>query len=93
MKQDFTVRGELDGAFRDVAGRSFRKAAAEFGIKPSAIRQAVRAFETRIGAAVSIRTTRSVSPTEAGERFLLPARPSFEEPADRLVWPSDFNRP
>jgi DNA-binding transcriptional LysR family regulator len=73
MKQNFTVRqGALDGveAFLSVAQhRSFRKAAAELGVTPSAISQAV----------LFIRTTRSVGLTEAGERFLSRAKPAFEE--------------
>jgi len=83
MKQNFTVRqGALDGveAFLSVAQhRNFRKAAAELGVTPSAISQAVRALEARIGAALFIRTTRSVGLTEAGERFLSRAKPAFEE--------------
>lgn len=83
MKQNFTVRqGALDGveAFLSVAQhRSFRRAAAELGVTPSAISQAVRALEARVGAALFIRTTRSVGLTEAGERFLARARPAFEE--------------
>jgi DNA-binding transcriptional LysR family regulator len=83
MKQNFTVRqGALDGveAFLSVAQhRSFRRAAAELGVTPSAISQAVRALETRLGAALFIRTTRSVGLTEAGERFLARAKPAFEE--------------
>ncbi|SRR6266404_1064227 len=62
MKQNFTVRqGALDGveAFLSVAHhRSFRKAAAELGVTPSAISQAVRALEAHVGAALFIRTTR-----------------------------------
>ncbi|RWM31705.1 LysR family transcriptional regulator [Mesorhizobium sp.] len=83
MKQNFTVRhGALDGveAFLSVAKhRNFRKASAELGVTPSAISQAVRALEARIGAALFIRTTRSVGLTEAGERFLSRAGPAFEE--------------
>src|SRR5689334_21766499 len=83
MKQNFTVRqGALDGveAFLAVAQhRSFRRASAELGVTPSAISQAVRALETRVGAALFIRTTRSVGLTEAGERFLARAKPAFEE--------------
>jgi DNA-binding transcriptional LysR family regulator len=83
MKQNFTVRqGALDGveAFLCVAQhRSFRRAAAELGVTPSAISQAVRALEARIGAALFIRTTRSVGLTEAGERFISRAKPAFEE--------------
>jgi len=83
MKQSFTVRqGALDGveAFLSVAQhRSFRRAAAELGVTPSAISQAVRALESRVGAALFIRTTRSVGLSEAGERFLSRAKPAFEE--------------
>src|SRR6476660_1080382 len=83
MKQNFTVRqGALDGveAFLSVARhRSFRRAAAELGVTPSAMSQAIRALEGRVGAALFIRTTRSVGLTEAGERFLSRAKPAFEE--------------
>ena len=58
--------------------RSFRKAAAELGVTPSAAGQAVRALETRLGVALFIRTTRSVGMTEAGERFLAEAEPAYQ---------------
>src|SRR5690242_2675539 len=83
MKQRFTVRhGALDGveAFLSVAQhRSFRRAAAELGVTPSAISQAVRALEARIGAVLFIRTTRSVGLTEPGQRFFERAVPAFAE--------------
>src|SRR6202012_243164 len=83
MKQNFTVRqGALDGveAFLGVAQhRSFRRAAADLGVTPSAISQSVRTLEARLGTALFIRTTRSVGLTEAGERFLLRAKPAFQE--------------
>jgi DNA-binding transcriptional LysR family regulator len=83
MKRNFTVRqGALDGveAFLNVARhRNFRRAAADLGVTPSAISQAIRALEARVGAALFIRTTRSVGLTEAGERFLARAKPAFEE--------------
>ncbi|GLR88584.1 LysR family transcriptional regulator [Bradyrhizobium iriomotense] len=83
MKQNFTVRqSALDGveAFLAVAQhRNFRRAAAELGVTPSAVSQAVRTLEARIGAALFARTTRSVGLTEAGERFLSRAKPAFEE--------------
>lgn len=83
MKQSFTVRrGALDGveAFLSVARHhSFRRAAAEMGVTPSAIGQAVRKLETRLGATLFLRTTRSVGLTEAGGRFLSRAKPAFEE--------------
>jgi DNA-binding transcriptional LysR family regulator len=83
MKRNFTVRkGAIEGveAFLSVAQhRSFRRAAAELGVTPSAISQAIRALEARVGAALFLRTTRSVGLTEAGERFLSRAKPAFEE--------------
>jgi len=83
MKQNFTVRhGALDGveAFLSVAQhRSFRRAAAELGVTPSAISQAVRALEAQVGTVLFIRTTRNVSLSEAGEKFVSRARPAFEE--------------
>jgi DNA-binding transcriptional LysR family regulator len=92
MKHNFTIRhGALDGieAFLRVAQhRSFRKAATELGVTPSAMSQAIRALEARVGAALFIRTTRSVGLTEAGERFLSRAKPAFEE----LVAASDVAR-
>ena len=83
MKRNFTIRqGALDGveAFLGVAQhRSFRRAAADLGVTPSAMSQAIRALESRVGAALFIRTTRSVGLTEAGDRFLARAKPAFEE--------------
>src|SRR6266581_3497648 len=83
MKQNFTIRqGALDGveAFLSVAQhRSFRRAAAELGVTPSAMSQAVRALEARVGTVLFIRTTRSIGLTEAGARFLSRAKPAFEE--------------
>ena len=83
MKQNFTVRhGALDGVEVFLAAaehRSFRKAATALGVTPSAISQAVRALEARIGTTLFTRTTRSVGLTEAGERFFARAKPAFEE--------------
>lgn len=82
MKQNYTVRhGALEGVevFLAVARRqSFRRAAADLGVTPSAVSQSVRALEARLGAALFVRTTRSVGLTEAGERFLGDARPAYE---------------
>jgi DNA-binding transcriptional LysR family regulator len=83
MKQNFTVRqGALDGVetFLAVAKqRSFRRAAAALGVTPSAVSQTVRSLEARVGAALLVRTTRSVGLTEAGQRFLERAAPAFDE--------------
>jgi DNA-binding transcriptional LysR family regulator len=83
MKRNFTVRhGALDGveAFLAVAQHcNFSKAAAELNVTPSAVSQAIRTLEARVGAPLFIRTTRSVGLTEAGQRFLSRAKPAFEE--------------
>src|SRR6202012_2138440 len=96
MKQNFTVRhGALDGveAFLSVARhRNFRRAAAELGVTPSAMSQAVRALEGRVGVSLFARTTRSVGLTEAGERFLTRAKPAFEELVAASEAASDLGR-
>ncbi len=82
MKLDFTkLRGSMDGlpAFLLVAERrSFKAAASELGVSPSAVSQTIRTLEQRLGVALLQRTTRSVGLTEAGERFLHWARPAIE---------------
>jgi DNA-binding transcriptional LysR family regulator len=82
MKLDFTkLRGSIDGlpAFLLVAERrSFKAAAQELGVSPSAVSQTIRTLEERLGVALLQRTTRSVGLTEAGERFLHWARPALE---------------
>jgi len=50
--------------------RSFTRAAAQLGVSPSALSQALRGLEARLGLRLLTRTTRSVAPTEAGERLL-----------------------
>src|ERR1700743_1377135 len=83
MKRNFTIRhGALDGVAPALAvaqPRSFRRAAAELGVTPSAISQAVRSLEARLGAALFIRTTRSVGLTEPGELSPPRANPAYEE--------------
>ena len=83
MKQNYTIpRGVFEGVevFLRVADRrSFRQAAADLGLTPSAVSQAVRALEAKLGVALLTRTTRSVGLTEAGARFLQHARPAFDE--------------
>jgi DNA-binding transcriptional LysR family regulator len=67
-------------AFRAVATeRSFTRAAAQLGVSPSALSQTLRALEVRLGLRLLTRTTRSVAPTEAGERLLGTLGPAFDE--------------
>jgi DNA-binding transcriptional LysR family regulator len=59
--------------------RSFTRAAAKLGVSQSALSQTIRQLEARLGVRLLTRTTRSVSPTEAGERLLRSVGPRLEE--------------
>lgn len=59
--------------------QSFTRAAAQLGVSQSALSHTIRALESRLGLRLLTRTTRSVSPTEAGERLLHKVAPRFEE--------------
>jgi DNA-binding transcriptional LysR family regulator len=59
--------------------RSFTQAAAKLGVSQSALSHTIRGLEDRLGVRLLTRTTRSVSPTTAGERLLHNAGPRFEE--------------
>ena len=59
--------------------RSFTRAAAKLGMSQSALSHIVRGLEERLGVRLLTRTTRSVSPTEAGERLLQNVGPRLEE--------------
>ncbi|WP_342724579.1 LysR family transcriptional regulator [Bradyrhizobium sp. B097] len=59
--------------------RSFTRAAARLGVSQSALSHTMRALEERLGVRLLTRTTRSVAPTEAGERLLQGVGPRFEE--------------
>src|SRR3954447_11067310 len=75
-------RGNLDHLLAFVAvarERSFTNAAAKLGVSQSALSHTIRELEARLGVRLLTRTTRSVSPTEAGERLLRTLGPRFEE--------------
>src|SRR5271169_2514361 len=59
--------------------QSFTRAAAQLGVSQSALSQTMRGLEARLGVRLLNRTTRRVSPTEAGERLLRAVGPRFEE--------------
>jgi DNA-binding transcriptional LysR family regulator len=59
--------------------RSFTRAAAKLGVSQSALSHTIRGLEERLHLRLLTRTTRSVSPTEAGERLLQTVGPRFEE--------------
>ena len=59
--------------------RSFTRAAAKLGVSQSALSQAIRGLEARLGLRLLSRTTRSVAPTEAGERLIRTVGPRLDE--------------
>src|SRR6187402_1381478 len=80
---------ELDlrdlAAFAAVARhRSFRRAAAELQISPSALSENLRGLEERLGVRLLNRTTRSVAPTEAGDRLLNRLGPALQDVFDAV---------
>jgi DNA-binding transcriptional LysR family regulator len=70
--------------------RSFTRAAAKLGMTQSALSHIIRALETRLGVRLLTRTTRSVSPTEAGERLLQNVAPRLEEIEAEIAAVSDL---
>jgi DNA-binding transcriptional LysR family regulator len=64
--------------------RSFTRAAKRLGVSPSAMSHAIRGLEEDIGVRLLSRTTRSVAPTEAGERLLTRLRPALTDVQDVL---------
>ncbi len=69
---------------------SFTRAAAQLGVSQSAISHTMRALEARLGVRLLTRTTRSVSPTEAGQRLYQAMAPRFEEIELELAAVSEF---
>src|ERR1700756_4214816 len=75
-------RGDLDHLLAFLAvgqERSFTKAASQLGVSQSALSHTIRNLEERLGLRLLTRTTRSVAPTEAGERLLRTVGPRFDE--------------
>jgi DNA-binding transcriptional LysR family regulator len=80
-------RGNLNDLLAFVAvgqERSFTSAAAKLGVSQSALSHTIRQLEERLGVRLLTRTTRSVSPTQVGERLLQTLAPRFEEIAAEL---------
>ena len=65
--------------------RSFTRAAARLGVSQSALSHTIRGLEERLGIRLLTRTTRRVTPTEAGERLLAATGPRFDEIEDELA--------
>ena len=70
--------------------RSFTRAAGQLGVSPSALSHTIRGLEERLGVRLLTRTTRSVSPTDAGERLLRTIGPHFDEIRAELDALSEF---
>ncbi len=78
-------------AFQAIAReRSFTRAAAQLGVSQSALSHTLRELEDRLGVRLLTRTTRSVSPTEAGEKLLASIAPHFAEIEAGLAAISDL---
>jgi DNA-binding transcriptional LysR family regulator len=75
---------ELNAVAAISAHRSFRAAATELGISPSALSHAIAGLEKRLGVRLINRTTRSVSLSQAGERFLARVSPALREIAGAI---------
>lgn len=65
--------------------RSFTRAAKRLGVSPSALSHAMRKVEEGIGVRLLSRTTRSVAPTDAGERLLARLRPALTDIGEALA--------
>jgi DNA-binding transcriptional LysR family regulator len=70
--------------------RSFTRAAAKLGVSQAALSQTIRQLEARLGLRLLTRTTRSVSPTEAGEHLLRTVGPRLEEIEAEIAALSEF---
>lgn len=83
--------GDLVAFLAVAEARSFTRAAARLGTSQSALSHTVRRLEERLNVRLLTRTTRSVTPTEAGERLAETLRPGFDEIRAGLEAVSDFN--
>jgi DNA-binding transcriptional LysR family regulator len=81
LKADLT---DLDAFAAVATARSFRQAARARGVSPSALSEALRRLEARLGVRLLHRTTRSVTPTDAGQRLLERLGPALAEVATAL---------
>ena len=80
----FTPLNALNSFIAVATHRSYARAAKELGVSTSALSQSVRQLEARVGIALLVRTSRSVSLTEAGERLLANAGPAVNQALDAL---------
>jgi DNA-binding transcriptional LysR family regulator len=80
---------ELKAFIAVVERQNFARAAEHLGVSPSALSQTIRQLESRIGARLLNRTTRSVAPSPSGERLYSRVAPLFREVADAVVEAGD----
>jgi DNA-binding transcriptional LysR family regulator len=74
-----TEFGELSAFMAVAEQRNFTRAAKQLGISPATLSETIRNLEERLGIRLLNRTTRSVAPTEAGEKLLLRLRPVIDD--------------
>ncbi|EPY8427665.1 LysR family transcriptional regulator [Citrobacter youngae] len=72
--------------------RSFTRAAAKLGVSQSALSHAIRGLEERLDVRLLTRTTRSVAPTEAGERLINSISPRFDDIESELLALTDIRQ-
>ncbi len=93
MKDDAVARDNINDIlvfFAVARERSFTRAASKLGMTQSALSHIIRSLEARLGVRLLTRTTRSVSPTEAGERLLQNVAPRLEEIEAEIAAVSDL---
>ncbi|AKT42499.1 LysR family transcriptional regulator [Chondromyces crocatus] len=81
---------ELNAVVAVATHRSFRSAATELGMSPSALSHAITTLEQRLGVRLFNRTTRSVALSQAGEQFLARIRPALREIAEAMEAVNQF---
>lgn len=90
IEQSEIVFTELTGFTAVAEHRSFRRAATALSVAPSTLSHAVSSLEERLGVKLFHRTTRSVSLSEAGERFLERIRPAMDQLSEAMETANDF---
>ena len=88
MKRDDI--GDIQAFLAVARAGSFTRAAAVMGVSQSALSHTLRALEDRLGVRLLTRTTRSVAPTEAGERLIRTVGPRLDEIVAELAALSDL---
>lgn len=90
FEQSGPAFSELRAFLAVATHRSFRRAAQQLGVAPSTLSHAVASLEERLGTKLFHRTTRSVSLSDAGERFLERIQPAMEQLAQAMDTVNDF---